>query len=131
MARDARDADAADARARDAPVTSTRDDVAADVDALDAIVRALTRRTTRANEARADADDVRAFKAIVEKYRARPTVLDRALARVIEPLAATVARAARGDEDANARACCGALDALSSVRGWKTCVRFYPNAAKY
>ena len=130
-----------DARRRER--ATSRVDVAADGDAMDAIVRALTRRSARGRDEEddaADEDDVRAFVGVIEKYREQPTVLDPMLGGVIEPLMDAVARAsteANENENenenakANANACCRALDALSSVRGWKTCVRFYPNAAKY
>ena len=132
-----------DARRRER--ATSRVDVAADGDAMDAIVRALTRRSARGRDEEddaADEDDVRAFVGVIEKYREQPTVLDPMLGGVIEPLMDAVARASteaneneneneNANAKANANACCRALDALSSVRGWKTCVRFYPNAAKY
>ena len=136
-----REGEGDDARRRER--ATSRVDVAADGDAMDAIVRALTRRSARGRDEEddaADEDDVRAFVGVIEKYREQPTVLDPMLGGVIEPLMDAVARAsteANENENenenakANANACCRALDALSSVRGWKTCVRFYPNAAKY
>lgn len=76
-----------------------------------------------------------AFVRTLERYRERATLLDPTLASLVEPLVSSVARVALEDAfEERVRAltrCCEALDAISSVRGWKTCVRFYPNAAKY
>ena len=82
-------------------------DVAADGDAMDAIVRALTRRSARGRDEEddaADEDDVRAFVGVIEKYREQPTVLDPMLGGVIEPLMDAVARAStEANENANAK----------------------------
>lgn len=90
------------------------------------------RESAREDEAR------EAFVRTLERYRERATLLDPTLESLVEPLVRFVARVALEElEDAfdeRERAltrCCQALDAISSVRGWKTCVRFYPNAAKY
>ena len=83
-----------DARRRER--ATSRVDVAADGDAMDAIVRALTRRSARGRDEEdddADEDDVRAFVGVIEKYREQPTVLDPMLGGVIEPLMDAVARA--------------------------------------
>jgi hypothetical protein len=88
-------------------------------------------------------DAVNAFKLRVEKYREQSMLLDPMLSSVIEPLMSRVLErvalenAYDGETEKERRTrrrlhrCCEALDTLSSVRGWKVCVRFYPNDAKH
>ncbi|OUS48675.1 cofactor D [Ostreococcus tauri] len=74
-----------------------------------------------------------AFMRTLERYRERAVLLDPLLEALISPLTKTVAEEV-SSERANSRRvlrCCEALDAISSLRGWKTCVRFYPNSTKY
>jgi len=120
------------------------------------VARALTRDGRRDDEDDDVDDDVdddddddeigemmRMFIGTIEMYREQATLLDPLLEALITPLAVDVLeREARrgGERGAGGRRClyssrrlgraCVILDALSSVRGWKTCIRFYPNAAR-
>ena len=74
-----------------------------------------------------------AFMRTLERYRERAVLLDPLLEALISPLTKTVAEEVSSERTHSRRVlrCCEALDAISSLRGWKTCVRFYPNATKY
>jgi len=131
----------ATSRAR-AASTSTSRMSAQDVELLQRAVASLTSTDGTSTEG---ADAVAALARTIEGYREQATLLDPTLSSLIEPLIARVAEACtrrmRGvviqsssssaSRDESVKRCCEALNALSSVRGWKTCVRFYPNAAKF
>ena len=78
------------------------------------------------------------FIATIETYREQAMLLDPLLEALITPLAVEVlereahecARDVAAYAGTRLRRTCVILDALSSVRGWKTCIRFYPNAAR-
>ena len=131
-------ADEAARRARAASTSRSRMS-AQDVERLERAVASLTSSETSTDGAEG-ADAVAALARTIEGYREQATLLDPMLSSLIEPLIARVAEACtrRGviqsstpTRDESVKRCCEALNALSSVRGWKTCVRFYPNAAKF
>ena len=114
---------------------------AQDVELLQRAVASLTSTDGTSTEG---ADAVAALARTIEGYREQATLLDPTLSSLIEPLIARVAEActrrmrvvikassSSASRDESVKRCCEALNALSSVRGWKTCVRFYPNAAKF
>lgn len=96
------------------------------------------RRRTTTTETKGES--LRTLKRTLERYREQRQLLDEILEDLVRPLArdvlaeearalrATNAEAFRGGE--RARDACVALDAFTSVRGWKTCVRFYTNDAR-